>query len=63
LVAYKKPRFMIVKGDQQVGILNEFPVAGSVNLGLSDGTLIIKAADGEVERDYNLFYKIRLVAE
>lgn len=63
LVAYRKPRFMIVKGDQQVGILNEFPVAGSVNLGLSDGTLILKAADGEVERDYNLFYKIRLVEE
>lgn len=61
MTTYRKPRYIIVKGDQQIGILNEFPVAGSVNLGLSDGTLIVKAADGEVERDYNLFYKIRLV--
>ncbi len=58
---YRNPRYIIVKGEQQIGILNEFPVAGSVNLGLPDGALIVKAADGEVERDYNLFYKLRLV--
>jgi hypothetical protein len=63
LIKYRKPRYIIVKGDQQIGILNELPVAGVVNLGLPDGTLIVKAADGEVERDYNLFYKIRLVEE
>ncbi|MBN3583786.1 DUF4221 family protein [Algoriphagus aestuarii] len=63
LAAYRKPRFMVVKDDQQIGILNELPVEGSVNLGLSDGTLIVKAADGEVERDYNLFYKIRFVED
>ncbi|PZX50722.1 hypothetical protein LV84_03914 [Algoriphagus ratkowskyi] len=60
---YRKPRYIIVKGDQQIGILNELPVAGVVNFGLPDGTLLIKAADGEVERDYNLFYKVRLVEE
>ncbi|SFU19739.1 hypothetical protein SAMN04489724_0186 [Algoriphagus locisalis] len=60
---YVKRRYIIVKGDQQIGIVNEFPVEGVVNLGLADGTLIIKAADGEVERDYNLFYKVRLVEE
>jgi len=60
---YRVPRYIIVKDDQQVGILNELPVEGTVNLGLSDGSLIVKAADGEVERDYNLFYKIRLVEE
>ena len=63
MIKYRKLRNIIVKGDRQIGILNEFPVAGSVNLGLPDGTLIIKAADGEVERDYNLFYKVRLVEE
>ncbi len=63
MIKYRKLRYIVVKGDQQMGILNELPVAGSVNLGLPDGTLIIKAADGEVERDYNLFYKIRLVED
>ncbi|MEP4377223.1 MAG: hypothetical protein ABJ333_19385, partial [Algoriphagus sp.] len=63
LSKYRKPRYIIVKGDQQIGILNELPVAGVVNFGLPDGTLLIKAADGEVERDYNLFYKVRLVEE
>lgn len=63
LAKYRKPRYIIIKGDQQIGILNELPVAGVVNLGLPDGTLIIKAADGEVERDYNLFYKVRLVED
>lgn len=63
LSKYRKPRYIIVKGDQQIGILNELPVAGVVNFGLPDGTLLIKAADGEVERDYNLFYKVRLVED
>ncbi|WPR73923.1 hypothetical protein [Algoriphagus sp. NG3] len=60
---HRNPRYIIVKGDQQVGIMNKLPIEGNVNLGLSDGTLIVKAADGEEERDYNLFYKIRLVEE
>lgn len=63
MIKYRKLQYIVVKGDKQIGILNEFPVAGAVNLGLPDGTLIIKAADGEVERDYNLFYKVRLVEE
>lgn len=60
---YRNPRYIVIEGDHQIGILNNLPVDGDVNLGLADGTLIIKAADGKVERDYNLFYKIRLVAE
>lgn len=63
LIKYRKPRYIIVKGDQQIGILNELPVDGVINFGLPDGNLIVKAADGEVERDYNLFYKVRLVEE
>jgi hypothetical protein len=57
---YRKPRYIVIKDEKQLGILNELPVSGNVNLGLSDGTLLIKAADSEVERDYNLFYKLRL---
>lgn len=60
---HRKPQYIIVKGEQQIGIVNKLPVEGDVNLGLPDGTLVIKAADGKVERDYNLFYKIRLVEE
>lgn len=63
LSKYRNRRYLVVKGDQQIGIMNKLPVDGNVNLGLSDGTLIIKAADGKVERDYNLFYKIRLVED
>lgn len=58
---YRQARYIVAHGNQQVGIINELPVEGSVNFGASDGTLIVKAAEGEVERDYNLFYKIRLV--
>lgn len=60
---YRNLRYIVIKGDQQIGILNKLPVEGDVNLGLADGTLILKAADGKVERDYNLFYKIRLMEE
>jgi hypothetical protein len=60
---YRNPRYILIKEDQQIGILNKLPVEGDVNLGLADGTLIVKAADGKVEREYNLFYKIRLVEE
>jgi len=58
---YRQARYIVVRANQQVGIINELPVEGSVNFGASDGTLIVKAAEGEVERDYNLFYKIKLV--
>jgi hypothetical protein len=62
IAQYRNPRYIIVKDGIQLGILNDLPVAGNVNLGLADGTLLIKAAAGEVERDYNLFYKIRMRA-
>jgi hypothetical protein len=60
IAQYRKPRFIVIKDGQQIGILNELPVAGNVNLGLADGSLLIKAAEGEVERDHNLFYRMRL---
>ncbi|MDI1323569.1 MAG: hypothetical protein PSV36_12535 [Algoriphagus sp.] len=60
---YRNPRYIVLNGDQQIGILKDLPVQGNVNLGISDGTLIVKASEGEVERDYNLFYKIRLVED
>ncbi|REG94428.1 hypothetical protein [Algoriphagus antarcticus] len=60
---YRKRKYIVVKNGVQIGIVNELPIIGDIYFGLPDGTLIVKAADGEVERDYNLFYKIRLVEE
>ncbi len=60
---YRKRKYIVVKNGVQIGIVNELPMVGDIYFGLPDGTLIVKAADGEVERDYNLFYKIRLVEE
>lgn len=63
LKTYRKLKYILVKNGVQIGIVNELPEIGDMYFGLPDGTLIVKAADGEVERDYNLFYKIRLVEE
>ncbi|PZX47088.1 hypothetical protein [Algoriphagus chordae] len=60
---YRKRKYIVVKNGVQIGIVNELPMFGDIYFGLPDGTLIVKAADGEVERDYNLFYKVRLVEE
>ncbi len=60
---YRKRKFIVVKDGIQIGIVNELLGIGDIYFGLPDGTLIVKAADGEVERDYNLFYKMRLVEE
>ena len=59
---YRKPRYIVIKDGKQLGILNELPISGNVNLGLADGSLLIKAAAGDIELDYNLFYRIRLKA-
>jgi len=61
IAKYRTPRYIVVKDGAQIGIVNTLPVDGNVNLGLADGSILVKATDGEVERDYNLFYKIRLV--
>jgi hypothetical protein len=59
---YRKPRYIVIKDGKQLGILNELPVSGNLNLGLADGSLLIKAAAGDIELDYNLFYRMRLKA-
>jgi len=63
LETYRKERFILIKDGKQIGIINEGPEEGRINLGLPDGTVLVKAADGELERDYNLFYKMRLVVK
>jgi hypothetical protein len=60
--SYIRPRYIVIKEGKQIGILNELPIAGNVNFGLADGSLLIKADAGEIELDYNLFYHLRLKA-
>lgn len=61
LKTYRKERYILIKEGKQVGVVNGGPEEGRINLGLPDGTVLVKAADGEVERDYNLFYRMRVV--
>lgn len=61
LKTYRKERFILVKNGKQAGVINEGPKEGRVNLGLPDGTVLVKAEEGEEERDYNLFYVMKLV--
>lgn len=58
---FRNPKYILIKNGKQVGVINEEPQEGTINLGLPDGTVLVKAADGEIERDYNLFYKMKVV--
>ncbi len=61
LEQYSKPYYLLVKDGQQVGILDEFPVHGSLNFTDANGYLYINDnLSPEVERDYNVFYKLRI---
>lgn len=63
LAKYRTPRYIVIKDGMQVGIVQNLPIDGNVNLGLADGSILVKATDGEVERDYNLFYRLKLVGK
>ncbi|HLW20851.1 MAG TPA: DUF4221 family protein [Cyclobacteriaceae bacterium] len=58
---YNKSYYLLVKGGKQIGILDEFPVHGSLNFIDENGYLYINDnLSPEVERDYNVFYKLRI---
>lgn len=58
---YSKPYYLLVKDGKQVGILDEFPVSGTLNFTDADGILYVNDnSSPEVERDYNVFYKLRI---
>ncbi|MBN3521758.1 hypothetical protein JYB62_17245 [Algoriphagus lutimaris] len=61
LELFRNSKYILIKDGKQVGVINEDPQEGTINLGLPDGTVLVKAADGEIERDYNLFYKMKVV--
>ncbi|WP_026956508.1 hypothetical protein [Algoriphagus vanfongensis] len=60
---YRKERFILIKEGKQVGVINGTPEEGRINLGLPDGKVLVKAGEGEEERDYNLFYVMKLVRD
>ncbi|EIM78890.1 hypothetical protein A3SI_00460 [Nitritalea halalkaliphila LW7] len=61
---YVRPYFIVVREGEQVGILNEVPVSGSFNFSDASGILYFNDnLSPAVERDYNVFYKLRIVAD
>jgi len=58
---YSKPYYLLVKDGKQIGVLDEFPVHGSLNFTDENGFLYINDnLSPQVERDYNVFYKLRI---
>ncbi|AFL84374.1 hypothetical protein Belba_1775 [Belliella baltica DSM 15883] len=59
---YVKPYFILVKNGEQIGVINEMPVKGSVEFLDKNGVIYINDnANPEEERDYNVFYKVKIV--
>lgn len=58
---YSKPYYLLVKEGEQIGILDSFPVNGTLNFTDEEGILYINDnLSPEIERDYNVFYKLRI---
>lgn len=61
LKQYSKPYYLLVKDGKQVGVLDLFPVHGALNFTDQDGILYVNDnISPEVERDYNVFYRLRI---
>ncbi|WP_200975694.1 hypothetical protein [Echinicola sp. 20G] len=58
---YAKPYYIYVKDGEQIGVIDKLPVHGVVDFADEDGVLFVNDnGDPEIERDYNVFYKIRI---
>ncbi|WP_215225134.1 hypothetical protein [Echinicola shivajiensis] len=58
---YAKPYYMVIKDGKQVGVINELPVHGGINFSDEEGFIYVNDnLDPEVERDYNVFYKLKV---
>ncbi|KEO73122.1 hypothetical protein [Anditalea andensis] len=61
---YFRPYYIIAKDGKQVGIINDFPAPGQMDYVSSDGTIFLNDnRKPSVERDYNVFYKVRMKNE
>ncbi|WP_186756053.1 hypothetical protein [Echinicola salinicaeni] len=58
---YAKPYYIVVKDGKQVGVINELPVHGGINFSDEEGFIYVNDnLDPEVERDYNVFYRLKV---
>ncbi|MBW3469911.1 hypothetical protein [Arthrospiribacter ruber] len=58
---YVKPYYILVKNGQQIGVINELPVNGNIEFLDKEGAIYINDnISPEVERDYNVFYKLKI---
>ena len=58
---YVRPYFILVKSGKQIGIINELPVNGTVEFLDKNGVIYINDnISPKVERDYNVFYKVKI---
>ncbi|SIS84819.1 hypothetical protein SAMN05421761_10640 [Belliella pelovolcani] len=59
---FMKSYYILVKNGKQVGVINEMPVNGTVEFLDKNGIIYINDnANPEEERDYNVFYKVKIV--
>lgn len=58
---YAKPYFILVSGGKQQGVIDNLPVHGGVDFADEEGFIYINDnIEPEIERDYNVFYKVKI---
>ncbi|WP_229239804.1 hypothetical protein [Echinicola soli] len=58
---YAKPYYILVQGGKQVGVIDKLPIHGVIDFANEDGFIYVNDnRDPEVERDYNVFYKLKV---
>ncbi|KEO73119.1 hypothetical protein [Anditalea andensis] len=58
---YIKPYYIVVKEGKQIGTIDQVPVHGTLNFVDDEGNIYFNDnISPEIERDYNLFYKLRI---
>ncbi|MCH7401727.1 hypothetical protein ACFOUP_00995 [Belliella kenyensis] len=58
---YIRPYYIVFKNNIQIGVINELPVDGTIESLDSDGYIYINDnISPKVERDYNVFYKVKI---
>lgn len=58
---YNKPYYLLVKDGKQVGVLEEFPVHGTLDFTDEEGFLYINDnVSPKAERGYNVFFKLKI---
>jgi len=58
---YAKPYYLVVMNGKQVGVINKMPIHGVLDFADEQGFIYINDnLDPEIERDYNVFYKVKV---